>query len=153
MSYVKSQGDSGITYPYSISKLKLDNPNTSFPREMNDQVLASYGVYPVSIEDAPSYDAKTEKTVLDSVPTETSGSWSLGWSVVSLAQSEMDRESEREAEAMRRRRNSWLAETDWWALQDHTMTQAQTDYRQALRDITSHADWPNLEPNDWPVKP
>jgi hypothetical protein len=28
-----------------------------------------------------------------------------------------------------------------------------TTYRQALRDITTHADWPNLADSDWPTKP
>jgi len=33
------------------------------------------------------------------------------------------------------------------------MTAEQTAYRQALRDITSHANWPHLEDADWPTKP
>ena len=28
-----------------------------------------------------------------------------------------------------------------------------TTYRQALRDITAHADFPYLVDSDWPVKP
>ena len=27
------------------------------------------------------------------------------------------------------------------------------EYRQALRDITGHDNWPNLSDSDWPVKP
>ena len=53
----------------------------------------------------------------------------------------------------REKRNQLLAETDWWASSDRTMTAAQTTYRQALRDITDHADWPNLSDSDWPTKP
>jgi len=53
----------------------------------------------------------------------------------------------------RSRRDMLLHATDWWAGSDHTMTQAQTDYRQALRDITNHANWPNLSDSDWPTKP
>ena len=55
--------------------------------------------------------------------------------------------------AHRNRRNMLLHATDWWASSDRTMTAAQTDYRQALRDITDHADWPNLSDSDWPTKP
>jgi hypothetical protein len=33
------------------------------------------------------------------------------------------------------------------------MDAAMTSYRQALRDITSHANWPNLTDADWPTKP
>lgn len=50
-------------------------------------------------------------------------------------------------------RNSLLTETDWWAVADRTMTAEQTAYRQALRDITTHANWPNLADSDWPTKP
>ena len=54
---------------------------------------------------------------------------------------------------MRKIRNAKLAETDWWAVSDRTMTQAQIDYRQALRDITDNADWPEINLADWPTKP
>lgn len=54
-------------------------------------------------------------------------------------------------EALRLERNRRLAETDWWAGSDHTMTQAQTNYRQALRDITNTAT--SLDDVVWPTKP
>jgi hypothetical protein len=50
-------------------------------------------------------------------------------------------------------RDKLLKETDWWAASDRTITQDQTDYRQALRDITTHENWPNLSEADWPTKP
>ena len=52
---------------------------------------------------------------------------------------------------LRAARNAKLAETDWWASSDLTMTQAQTDYRQALRDITDSAT--SLDDVTWPTKP
>lgn len=52
---------------------------------------------------------------------------------------------------LRLERNRKLAETDWWASSDLTMTQAQTDYRQALRDITN--SYTSLEDVVWPTKP
>ena len=57
------------------------------------------------------------------------------------------------AETNRKTRDEKLAETDFYALSDVTMTDAMTAYRQALRDITSHSNWPNLADDDWPVKP
>jgi len=53
----------------------------------------------------------------------------------------------------RAERERLLLNTDWWGTSDNTMTQAQKDYRQALRDITKHSNWPNLETTDWPTKP
>lgn len=58
---------------------------------------------------------------------------------------------DRAAEEVRRERNQLLAGTDWWALSDNTMTQAQIDYRQALRDITDQAGFPHDV--TWPTKP
>ena len=40
---------------------------------------------------------------------------------------------------LRRERNKLLAETDWWASSDLTITDAQKKYRQDLRDITNTA--------------
>jgi hypothetical protein len=50
-------------------------------------------------------------------------------------------------------RDQRLAETDFYALSDVTMSAEMTTYRQALRDITAHENWPNLEDADWPTKP
>ena len=50
-------------------------------------------------------------------------------------------------------RNNLLLETDFYALADVTMTDAMTAYRQALRDLPDHSNWPNLESGDWPTKP
>ena len=52
---------------------------------------------------------------------------------------------------LREERNKRLAETDWWAMSDRTMTSEQTTYRQALRDITDSAT--SLDDVTWPTKP
>ena len=54
-------------------------------------------------------------------------------------------------ERLRARRNVLLAETDWWASSDLTMTTEQTSYRQALRDITD--TYSSLDTVVWPTKP
>ena len=52
---------------------------------------------------------------------------------------------------VRQGRDELIAETDTWALSDRTMTAEQTAYRQALRDITGQAGFPdNIT---WPTKP
>ena len=58
---------------------------------------------------------------------------------------------EGKAEAIRVKRDSLIAETDWWASSDLTMTQEQSDYRQALRDITLQEGFP--QSINWPIKP
>ena len=69
-------------------------------------------------------------------------------------QAELDAELARD---VRMRRNSELAESDWVILraveQNAQASQVWLDYRQALRDITSHADFPYVSPKYWPTKP
>lgn len=59
--------------------------------------------------------------------------------------------AEGKVEALRAERNRLIAETDWWALSDLTMTQTQIDYRQALRDITE--TYLSLDDAIFPEKP
>jgi hypothetical protein len=52
---------------------------------------------------------------------------------------------------LREERNRLIAETDWWASSDLTMTDAQKSYREALRDITK--EYSSLDDVEWPDKP
>ena len=52
---------------------------------------------------------------------------------------------------LREERDRLIGQTDWWAGSDRTMTDAQTAYRQALRDITASAT--SLDDVTWPTKP
>tara|TARA_S200002703_G_scaffold58134_1_gene50538 strand:- start:194 stop:487 length:294 start_codon:yes stop_codon:yes gene_type:complete len=48
-----------------------------------------------------------------------------------------DGEFDREIANLREKRNKLLAETDYFALSDRTMTVSMSNYRQDLRDITN----------------
>ena len=52
---------------------------------------------------------------------------------------------------LRAERNQRLANTDWWASSDLTMTAEQTAYRQALRNITE--TYTSLDDVVWPEEP
>jgi len=55
---------------------------------------------------------------------------------------------------LRSDRNRRLAQTDWYALQDVTMSDAMQDYRQDLRDITNGLTTvEEVEAVTWPTKP
>jgi len=55
---------------------------------------------------------------------------------------------------LRSDRNRRLAQTDWYALQDVTMSDAMRDYRQDLRDITNGLTTvEEVEAVTWPTKP
>ena len=52
---------------------------------------------------------------------------------------------------IREKRDKLLAETDWWGVSDRTMSTAQTNYRQQLRDLPAS----NADPDQivFPTKP
>ena len=60
-------------------------------------------------------------------------------------------QADRDMDSLREERNRLLAETDWWASSDLTMTTEQAAYRQALRDITN--TYSSLDDVVWPTKP
>lgn len=80
--------DDEITYPYSISRLKRDNPQVSFPREMPEERLADWGVYPVTKVPQPEYDTETQ-TVEEGQPVQIDGVWTQVWNVRSLTPDEL----------------------------------------------------------------
>ena len=53
------------------------------------------------------------------------------------------------------RRNEALAETDWTQANDSPLSESNQlkyrTYRQALRDLTTHENWPELQEEDWPT--
>mgnify|MGYP002622946802 FL=1 len=102
------------------------------------------------------------KLSMDEVELEDTGSGAtiVSWDVEGVTQptqSEIDAVTDATAEAtvnlraLRKVRNNMLAETDWWGVSDRTMTQAEIDYRQPLRDITDN--YSSLDTVVWPTKP
>jgi len=151
--YVKVTNGAVDQYPYTVGDLRRDNPNTSFPKRPSDDLLADWGVYPVTINDTPSIDERTQTFAIEAAPTLSDGAWSIGYTVSSKAADEVAAYDDQMAGTNRNLRDIKLAETDFYALSDVTMSAEMTTYRQALRDITSHANWPNLNDDDWPTKP
>ena len=52
---------------------------------------------------------------------------------------------------LRRERDTLLHDTDWWASTDLSITEEQTSYRQALRDLPANTADPNNV--TWPEEP
>ena len=61
------------------------------------------------------------------------------------------------AVGVRANRNKLLDESDWTQMNDSPLdTSGKTawaTYRQELRDLPTHANWPHLAEEDWPTKP
>ena len=146
----------------AVGEHKALFPNTSFPASGPPaDWMTQNSVMPVTT--FRSYNGLTEKSTSVDPYIESGVVYlhkieALDDSQKAAAQTARDNAT---AEATRAVRDMRLAETDWMANSDVTMTDAWNTYRQALRDITKHSNWPNLKmpapygsgDNDWPVKP
>ena len=151
--FVKTTNGQIDKYPYTVGDLRRDNPNTSFPKQVPAEMMASYGMYPVGYEAAPDYDPMTHRLQRSDMPVLKDDAWVLTKTVVALTAEQIADRDAGKAKEMRGLRDSKLAATDYLALSDQTLTAEMATYRQALRDITAHANWPHLADADWPVKP
>jgi hypothetical protein len=75
--------------------------------------------------------------------------WGVDWATVSAKVTELT--AAEPMKALREERNRRIAQTDWMALGDVTMSDAWATYRQALRDITD--TYSSLDDVVWPTKP
>lgn len=85
--YVKITNGLIEKYPYSISDLWNDNPNTSFPSQMPDERLQDFGVYLVEITQQPAYNKFTQD-LIEQQPQKINGKWTQVWSVVDVSEEE-----------------------------------------------------------------
>ena len=85
----------------------------------------------------------------DAIESDDPAEFGVTWSQVSAKLTEL--QNAEPMRLLRAERDRLLAETDWGASSDLTMTTEQTTYRQALRDITKTAT--SLDDVTWPEKP
>ena len=83
------------------------------------------------------------------IESDNPSDWGVTWAQVSAKKDELV--AAEPMRLLRVERDRKLADTDWWAMSDRTMTDAQTTYRQALRDIP--ASYSSLNDVVWPTKP
>jgi len=147
--------------------------NTSLPRVWDANVCLALGIDPVLEAPKPEVTGYTQ-AVRDGVTQDANGNWVQAWIVVDMFNdytddegvlvTKTDQENDYQARlnseaaaSVRTQRDAKLAESDWMVIKSaETGVALATEwaaYRQALRDITTHADFPNLEEADWPVAP
>ena len=74
-------------------------------------------------------------TIFDGDEVVDSGSYEVSW------------------DRVRAERNQALADSDWRAVKDRTMSQAWKDYRTALRDLPQNFESANDAADNWPQPP
>jgi hypothetical protein len=149
--YVKVTNGVVEKYPYSIGDLRKDNINTSFPANPSNEMLAEWGVYPVTDTPEPSYDIATQRVVWGT-PALIDGQWTHTWDTVALSSEEQQSIRQAKENNVRNERNRLLVESDWTQILDAPVDRtAWAAYRQALRDITGQEGFPWAV--QWPTKP
>jgi len=144
-------------------------PNMSLPKVWTSNVCDAMNIDPVLASPAATTTAY-QTSVRDGVEQDANGNWVEKYVARDMFSDYTDEDgvshtkSEQEtayqatldantAAGHRTTRDAKLAETDFYALSDVTMSSEMTTYRQALRDLPDHSNWPNLEEDDWPTKP
>ena len=157
--YALIENGAVVQYPYSVGNLKQDNPNTSFPTDINNAMLESFGmriVYnttsPVVTqdqylkEDTPVYNTQEQR-------------WVQVLIVVDMTPEQIAARDESGRQANKAQAATLLSATDWVVLSDVsnpanppwlTNISEFTAYRAALRQIAVH---PPVTVDSWPVIP
>ena len=148
-------------------QLREENPNISTPKVWNENTHDALNVDPVLHQSRPVDGiGQYQHVVRNGAEQDRDGNWVQAWQIVDMFadDDELGTKAEQEAayqtqqdsqaaERVRAERDRLLSETDWHGLSDVTMSAQMAAYRQALRDITTHANWPYLNDDDWPTKP
>jgi hypothetical protein len=152
--------------PKTKVQLRNENKHMSLPESWTDATLQSLGVARVQSVAQPS--ANTTHVPVNDGVEQVDGVWRQKWvmqarfteytdannniiTVQSQADAYQQSLDDAEAAKVRATRDTLLAETDFYALSDVTMSAEMTTYRQALRDVPSQAGFPYTI--TWPDKP
>ena len=150
--YLKVSG-SVVTYPYSVQQLKMENKNISFPSNITDALLETFGVYPVELRDS-GYDSDYTKDVLEVTPTLSGSVYVQTYEITDADETTLNTRKEIKWSEVRDERNELLRDCDWTQFQDSPITGSKLTewqtYRQSLRDITNQENPYNIT---WPTKP
>lgn len=152
----------------SQGQWRLENKNMSLPKVWNANVLDALNLDPV-LASPNATTTKYQTSVRDGVEKDSLGNWVEKYIAKDMfADTTVDGKTTTKAEHeaayqanldaaiainKREERTNLLKDTDFYGMSDVTMPDNMKTYRQALRDITTHKNWPNLTDSDWPTKP
>jgi len=78
-----------LRWPYSLAKLRVDEPTKSFSPAPSTAELAHYGCYRVLPQQRPEFDPAVER-VQEVAPIEDGGQWLQQWELVPLTEAERE---------------------------------------------------------------
>lgn len=88
MFYVKTDGNNKVVqYPYTLTDLKFDNPNTSFSDNIDDETMAAFNVFPVQPSNPPEIDHTKNLIRKARYKNKT---WKEVWTVIDATEEEIN---------------------------------------------------------------
>lgn len=122
------------------------------------EALEALGITNYKLEGNPTNETEFNSNFIKITGTDADGievvsttpsDFGVTWAEVTAKMTALG--TEKPLNELRQERNRKIAETDWWASSDLTMSAERTAYRQALRDITN--TYSSLNDVVWPTKP
>ena len=160
----------------TVSELKAENKNMSFPKVWSESTLDALNVDPVLASPQPDPSGDYKVLVRNGVEQDSDDNWVYAWTEqdmfteyeedvtdedgvtttnVVTVQAQKDAYDAANtaftAAQVRSQRDLLLSETDHYGLSDVTMPDDMATYRQALRDVPQQTDFPSTI--TWPEKP
>ena len=169
MSEYRNRSTGEVTTQGAIRKL---HPNTSLPRVWTADICEFLGIDPVLAAPAPAPSSEYKVVSRNGVTQDANGNWVYAYTErdmfsdyvndegVTVTKAEQEqaytaRKNEEAATAVRSERDKLLASCDWMAVRAFEAGSAVSTewatYRQALRDVTAQAGFPNTI--TWPTQP
>lgn len=146
MQYAKILNGEVVKFPYYIQEVKSDNPSVSFPTDIPEDILESYGCFRVYIGTPPADSILTHRILRADMPIFNGTRWEINYYSEPLPLEHASRN-------VRAERDMRLSTTDWVVTKSiesgSPIPTQYSEYRQALRDISLQEGFPwNIS---WPV--
>jgi len=152
----------------TVSELKAENKNMSFPKVWSESTLDALNVDPVLASPQPDPSGDYKVLVRNGVEQDSDDNWVYAWTEQDMFTEYTDGNGDVQtveaqktaydaantaftAAQARSQRDLLLSETDHYGLSDVTMPDDMATYRQALRDVPQQTDFPSTI--TWPEKP
>lgn len=153
MDYVKLDPNGNVKqFPYPLNQLIKDNPETSFPSVISDDIAALFGAFSVIATDPPKFNHTQN---ISNTAVFKNGAWVETWTITSASPEEIAVRTSEKSSRVRDDRNRKLAECDWTQLVDSPLNPeakaAWAFYRENLRMVPDQPGFPfNIT---WPTQP
>jgi len=116
--YALIENGAVVQYPYSASNLIQDNPETSFPADISNATLESFGVYIVYNTTPPV--VTNDQYLQEGTPVynDEDQRWEQVWIVVDMTPEQIAQRDESDRQANKAQAETLLQQTDWTTIPD-----------------------------------